>query len=293
MEISGSYTLYAPRERVWAFLLDPAQLKATIPGCEELEQIGENRYRLRLNVGVAAVKGVYTGTLALGDLRPPESYSITVEGSGARGVLQGKGALTLEAAGPARTNVTYEGQAQIGGAIASLGSRMAQHAARTLINQFFARVADGLAATETPPATKSATPKDATAKDATAPVAAQASPLATGSASAEWGMGIPEARPLEFEVGSTEATPLAGAAGEPSGSLQEAVPAQHGPWQGHPAVPNPAPALLTELVRRAGLSDGSLESEQRIAWRLLLATGGAALGLFVGLVGFIIERSRR
>ncbi len=293
MEISGSYTLYAPRERVWAFLLDPAQLKATIPGCEELEQIGENRYRLRLNVGVAAVKGAYTGTLALGDLRPPESYSITVEGSGARGVLHGNGTLTLEAAGPARTNVTYEGQAQIGGAIASLGSRMAQHAARTLINQFFARVADGLAAAETPPATKSVMPEDATA-----PVAAQASPLATASSSAEWGMGIPEASPLGFEAGPTEATPLAGAAGESSRSPQEAAPAQHAawqnvPWQGHPAVPNPAPAVLTELVRRAGLSDGSLESEQRIAWRLLLATGGAALGLFVGLVGFVIERSRR
>jgi uncharacterized protein len=286
MEISGSYTLYAPRERVWAFLLDPAQLKVTIPGCEELEQIGENRYRLRLNIGVAAVKGVYTGTLTLGDLRPPESYSISVEGSGARGVLHGNGMLTLEASGPARTNVTYEGQAQIGGAIASLGSRMAQHAARTLINQFFARVADRLAEAQAPTAGPSA--PEATV----APVTAQASPLATGSSSAEWGMGIPEARPLEFEAGTTEATPLTVAAGEPSRSPQEAAPAQHAP-QGYPTVPNPAPALLTELVRRAGLSDGTIESEQRIAWRLLLATGGAALGLFVGLVGFLIERSRK
>ena len=65
MDISGSYTLYAPRERVWAFLLDPARLRATIPGCEELETLGPGRYRMRLNVGVAAVKGVYSGTLTL------------------------------------------------------------------------------------------------------------------------------------------------------------------------------------------------------------------------------------
>jgi uncharacterized protein len=289
MEISGSYTLYAPRERVWAFLLDPAQLKATIPGCEELEQLGQDRYRLRLNVGVAAVKGVYNGTLALGDLRPPESYSITVEGSGASGVLHGNGTLTLEAPSPNTTIVTYQGQAQIGGAIASLGSRMAQHAARTLINQFFARVADGLAAAETPQ-TKSVTPKDATA-----PVAAQASPLAAGTATSEWGTGIPEARPLAGEGGMVEAVPLAPAvtAGEPRRNVQEAAPVQNAPRLGHPAVPNPAPAFLTDLVRRTGLSNGSLESEQRIAWRLLFGAGGAALALLVGLFGFLVERSRR
>jgi uncharacterized protein len=290
MEISGSYTLYAPRERVWAFLLDPAQLRATIPGCEELEQIGENRYRLRLNVGVAAVKGVYTGTLTLGDLRPPESYSITVEGSGARGVLHGDGTLTLEAVGPARTNVTYEGQAQIGGAIASLGTRLAQHAARTLINQFFARVADRLAEAQAP--TEGPSAPEASA----APVAAQVSPVAAASTIAEWGTGIPEASPLGFEAGPTEATPLAAASSETGGNPREVAPAHSAARQGYsgyPTVPNPAPAVLTELVRRAGLSDGTIENEQRIAWGLLLATGGAALGLFVGLVGFLIERSRR
>jgi uncharacterized protein len=290
MEISGSYTLYAPRERVWAFMLDPAQLRATIPGCEELEQTGENQYRLRLNIGVAAVKGVYTGTLTLGDLRPPESYAIGVEGSGARGVLHGNGRLTLEAAGPIRTNVSYEGQAQIGGAIASLGTRLAQHAARTLINQFFARVADRLAETEARPEGPSASEAS---EASVAPVAAQVSPLAAGSAVAEWGTGIPEASPLGFEAAPAEATPLP-VVGEPGGSMHEAAAPAHAPTrQRQPAVPNPAPALLTELVRRTGLSDGTIESEQRIAWRLLLATGGAAVGLFVGLVGFLIERSRR
>jgi carbon monoxide dehydrogenase subunit G len=288
MEISGSYTLYAPRERVWAFLLDPAQLKATIPGCEELEQLGADRYRLRLNIGVAAVKGIYNGTLALGDLHPPESYAITVDGSGARGVLHGSGTLTLEAPNPNSTIVSYEGQAQIGGAIASLGSRMAQHAARTLINQFFARVADGLVDVETPSAARTGAPEASAT-----PVAAQASPLAAGGSSAEWGLGIPEARPLGSDAGPTEAIPLAPAVGEPRRAPWEVAPAGNAPRQGHPAAPNPAPAFLTDVVRRMGLSDGSIESEQRIAWRMLFAVGGAAVALAVGLVGFVTERSRR
>lgn len=289
MEISGSYTLYAPRERVWAFLLDPARLRATIPGCEELEQLGPDRYRLRLTIGVAAVRGTYSGTLTLTDLRAPQSYAIAVDGSGTRGVLHGNGTLTLEAPNPSTTNVTYVGQAQIGGAIASLGSRVAQHAARTLINQFFARVADGLAAQEAPAATMATTPADALA-----PYAAQANPLPGGTATAEWGMGIPEALPLGAEASPVEALPLPGAG---SGSGWVSVPqpqgARNAPRIGHPATPNPAPAFLTDLVRRAGLSNGSVESEQRIAWRLLFSAAGVAFALLVGLIGFVVERSRR
>jgi carbon monoxide dehydrogenase subunit G len=289
MEISGSYTLYAPRERVWAFLLDPEKLRATIPGCEELEQLGPDRYRLRLNVGVAAVRGIYSGTLALSDLHPPESYTLSVDGSGARGVLHGNGTLNLEAPKVGTTNVSYVGQAQIGGAIASLGSRLAQNAARTLINQFFARVADGLAADETPAPTRAATPADAKA-----PYAAQADPLRGETAGAEWGMGIPEALPLGAELAPVEAVPIP-AAGPVSSHALATQPraARNSPQLGQPAMPNPAPAFLTDLVRRAGLSNGSVESEQRIAWRLLLGAGGVAFALVVGVVGLFIERSRR
>ncbi|MGZ6390663.1 MAG: CoxG family protein, partial [Ktedonobacterales bacterium] len=62
MDISGSYTLYAPRERVWAALLDPDMLKQTVPGCERLDKESEGTFLLRLNIGVASVKGIYDGT---------------------------------------------------------------------------------------------------------------------------------------------------------------------------------------------------------------------------------------
>lgn len=308
MDISGSYTLYAPRERVWAFLLDPARLRATIPGCEELETLGPDRYRLRLNVGVAAIKGAYSGTLALTDLRAPMSYHIVVDGSGARGVLRGDGTLTLEAPNPTTTIVSYEGQAQLGGSIASLGSRVAQPAARTLINLFFARMADQLAETHspsTPETTAPDVPRDS--------VMLQATPLSTVAGGADWSMGMPEARPLAADLSPVEAMPLPGPEAVPSvpvmtpsqaasqaqpytqpqpqGSKrapQYSTPAASAPRLGHPAVPNPAPAAVTDFIRRAGLSNGNIESENALAWRLTFLAAGAAVVLMTTLIGALL-----
>ncbi|HEX6819096.1 MAG TPA: SRPBCC domain-containing protein [Ktedonobacterales bacterium] len=305
MDISGSYTLYAPRERVWAFLLDPARLRATIPGCEELETLGQDRYRLRLNVGVAAVKGIYSGTLVLSDLRPPVSYHITVDGSGARGVLHGDGMLTLDAPNPNTTIISYEGKAQLGGSIASLGSRVAQPAARTLINQFFARMADQLAEAQSPAQTSTTAPE--IPPD---PVILQATPLYTTTTGADWGMGVPEARPLSAERTPSEATPLPAAGSVPAVPVvtpalradqsqqrgrikQHPTPAANAPRIAHPAVPNPAPAVVTDFVRRAGLSNGSIESENRLAWRLVLLAGGVSLVTLIALVSALLGLIRR
>jgi carbon monoxide dehydrogenase subunit G len=287
MEISGSYTLYAPRERVWAFLLDPVRLASVIPGCEQMEQLGENHYRMRVSVGIAAVKGAYTGTLRVFDLREPESYSLAAEGSGARGVLQGEGAVSLEARSPTTTIVTYEGQGQLGGPIASIGNRIAQNAARMLINQFFGRVADALAQDM-----GTGTVASEVSETGSRPIAAQVAPLSTtATALPEWSGGIPEARPLESEALPTEARPL-----EPvtplTGSGQP-QPAANAPRTGRPAVPNPAPAFVTEFVRRTGLSDGTVESEQKTAWQLILIAAGAVMGtLLAALAGLLAARSR-
>lgn len=144
MDISGSYTLHAPREKVWAALLDPNLLQRTIPGCEQLERVGDDTFRMKLSIGVAAIKGVYGGTLRLSDIQPPQSYTLTADGSGARGSMRGTGKLTLqEADGGAATLVSYTGQAQLGGPIAGVGSRVAGGMAGMLIKMYFNKL-DGI-----------------------------------------------------------------------------------------------------------------------------------------------------
>ena len=137
MKVEGVQDLPAARERVWIMLMDPAVLARCLPGCEKLEPAGENSYKASLKVGVASIKGGYTGTITLSDLNQPASYKMTLEGKGSPGFVRGVAAVKLEDEG-GTTELRYSGEVQVGGLIASIGQRMLQGMATTMLHQFFA-----------------------------------------------------------------------------------------------------------------------------------------------------------
>lgn len=143
MKIEGSYDIPAPRPKVWAAFLDPAQLSAAIPGCEKLEAAGPGEYRATLKIGIAAVKGTFQGKVTLSDLEPPTRYRMKVEGSGGPGFVRGE--TTMELADvEGGTRVTYSADVQVGGLIASVGQRMLGGASKMLLDQFFSRMTEQL-----------------------------------------------------------------------------------------------------------------------------------------------------
>jgi carbon monoxide dehydrogenase subunit G len=150
MKVSGTYILNAPRERVWELLNDPAFLKACLPGCESMEAIGPDQYQAVLTVGIAAVKGKYTGSVTLLEKEPPRRLTMRVEGKGSGGFMQGTGQLEL-VDDPQGTKVTYQGDVQVGGPIASVGQRLLEGAAKMIVGQFFTAVNAQLAAMAAPP----------------------------------------------------------------------------------------------------------------------------------------------
>lgn len=158
MKVSGNYTLNAPRERVWQMLNDPAFLKACLPGCESLEAAGPDRYQAVLSVGIAAVKGKYTGTVMLSEKEAPRHFKMQVEGKGTGGFMHGSGDIEL-AEDPQGTRVTYQGDVQVGGPIASVGQRLLEGAAKMMVGQFFTAVNTQLAAMPSAPPPASDTPR--------------------------------------------------------------------------------------------------------------------------------------
>jgi carbon monoxide dehydrogenase subunit G len=136
MELSGEHTFAAPRERVWTFLLDPETLKQCLPGCEKLDVLGPDEYAATMKIGIAMIKGTFTGRVKISDKQEPERYKMLVEGSGPQGQVSGEGTLELiEQDG--KTIVRYHGDANVRGTIARVGARMIQPAARTIVGQFF------------------------------------------------------------------------------------------------------------------------------------------------------------
>ncbi|HZO81986.1 MAG TPA: carbon monoxide dehydrogenase subunit G [Candidatus Binataceae bacterium] len=138
MKIAGEQTLSAPRQKVWDLFNDPNRLSRLIPGCEKLDVISPTEYAGTLNVGIAAVKGVYSGKLKLEEVRPPEHYKMVVDGKGKQGFMRGSGTLDLVAKDSNTTVVTYAGDVQIGGPLVQVGQRMIDSAAKMMIGQFFA-----------------------------------------------------------------------------------------------------------------------------------------------------------
>ena len=136
MDITASYTFNAPPQRVWDLLMDPAVIASCIPGCEKLEPEGEDRYRARLKVALAAITGSYDGTVTLSDKMPPTSYRLTVEGQGKPGFVKGNATITLRPDG-ANTIVDVGGTVETGGVIARLGQRLIGNVSKMMQDRFF------------------------------------------------------------------------------------------------------------------------------------------------------------
>lgn len=134
MNLEGQYTFEAPRDTVWEALLDPDVLAKVMPGCEKLEQIGENEYKGILKIKVGPVQGKFEGIVTLSDIQEPDSYHMSVDGKGAPGFLKGEGQVTLEPTGET-TIMHYKGHAQVGGRIASVGQRLLDSSAKALTRQ--------------------------------------------------------------------------------------------------------------------------------------------------------------
>ncbi|MBL4647123.1 MAG: carbon monoxide dehydrogenase subunit G [Rhizobiales bacterium] len=148
MDMSGEYKILASREQVWAALNDPAVLKECIPGCDNLEMISDTEMTAQVTAKVGPVKAKFKGAITLSDINPPESYKITGEGKGGvAGFAKGGAEVRLTKEGDF-TILHYTANAQVGGKLAQLGSRLIDSTAKKMANDFFGNLADKLGQAE-------------------------------------------------------------------------------------------------------------------------------------------------
>ncbi|MBB5458714.1 CoxG family protein [Paraburkholderia sp. Cpub6] len=141
MELSETHTLPVAQQQTWDALNDTEILRACIPGCESIDPDGENAYLVTLVAAVGPVKARFKGRMQLTDIDAPNSYTIVFEGQGgAAGFAKGNTHVTLEADGDAATKLSYTANAQVGGKLAQIGSRLVDGAARKIAGEFFKRL---------------------------------------------------------------------------------------------------------------------------------------------------------
>jgi carbon monoxide dehydrogenase subunit G len=149
MNVRGSRTLNAPREAVFSAILDPATLLGVIPGCREIEQVGDGEYRGEISLRLPAMVGTYRTVVRVVDSEAPSFGELEGEVVGTLGSIKGRASFRLTDTGDG-TTVEYDGQAAIGGPLARLDSRFVAGLAGSLIDQGLgnldARLRDGHAA---------------------------------------------------------------------------------------------------------------------------------------------------
>lgn len=145
MKIAGNATLAAPPERVWDAFHDPESLARCLPGCNTLTEIGPHQYAMSITAGVAAIKGTYDGQVHLTEQAHPEAFTLKAKGSGAPGTVDADVKVRLSPDGNGGTNLTYEADAAVGGAIGGVGQRMLAGVSKKMAGQFFTAVDQDIA----------------------------------------------------------------------------------------------------------------------------------------------------
>jgi carbon monoxide dehydrogenase subunit G len=150
MKISGTAALNAPVDQVWAALNDPAVLARTIPGCQELREVGPDAYKMIVTAGVASIKGTYEGDLAVIEQNPPGFFVLKAAGAGAPGTVGADVKISLVESAAGGTDLSYDADAVVGGVIGGVGQRMLTGAAKKMAGQFFASVDADIAGVRVP-----------------------------------------------------------------------------------------------------------------------------------------------
>lgn len=142
MKLSGSQTIPASRAVVWAGLNDPSILQQCIPGCEGIESTGPNSFSAKVVAKIGPVRASFTGAVTLSDIVAPVSYRISGQGQGGlAGFASGGASIKLTELSASETLMEYDVDAQIGGKMAMLGSRLIDSTAQSLAGQFFDKFA--------------------------------------------------------------------------------------------------------------------------------------------------------
>ena len=191
MEMTGEYTIPAPREKVWDALNDPEVLAACIPGCQELNKDSDTELSATVKSKVGPVSATFKGKVTLSEIDPPNGYKISGEGTGGVAGFAKGGAEVKLVDADGGTTLTYVATAQVGGKLAQIGSRLIDSTAKKMANEFFGKFAEEVGG-DAGPAETPAEPAPAAepAEETPAPAAPEKPAEAASPAPAESGGGI-------------------------------------------------------------------------------------------------------
>ncbi len=126
MKIEGKFTMKAPIQKVWDFLMEPGTLASCIPGAEKMEAVDDKTWEgiVKQKVGPISVKLNFTQTLS--DVQPPKHLKAVGRGSamGSAGTFTQETIVDLKEIAGGEVEVAYSSKVNIVGRLAVFGERI-------------------------------------------------------------------------------------------------------------------------------------------------------------------------
>jgi carbon monoxide dehydrogenase subunit G len=137
VDFSGVVEIGAPRDRVWAFVMDPEQVGWCGPGVEAIEVVDATHYRATAKVGLGIISARFAVDLELTEAVAPDRAVIRASGQAPGSAADAVGEITLSGPPEGPTAMAWKATVTISGSLASVGSRLIDSTADKLIGETF------------------------------------------------------------------------------------------------------------------------------------------------------------
>jgi len=141
MKLSGSYQINLEKQKVWEALNDPEVLRKSIPGCEDFKKNSDTEFTATATNKIGPFNASFTGDIELKNINAPHSYLIEGSGNSPVGFANGEAKVKLEDS-EGGTKLIYEVEANVGGKIAQVGSRLIDMTAKKMADIFFGKFSE-------------------------------------------------------------------------------------------------------------------------------------------------------
>ncbi|MEA2549770.1 MAG: uncharacterized protein QOI00_2246 [Chloroflexota bacterium] len=137
MKFAGTVDIAAPRDKVWAFVIDPNQVGQCGPGVESIEVIDDTHFKATAKVGIGFISARFIVNMEMAELTPPDQAVIKAHGQAPGSAVDATARMTLGDGPDGGTTMDWSADVAIAGSLASLGARLIEGTANKMIGQTF------------------------------------------------------------------------------------------------------------------------------------------------------------
>jgi uncharacterized protein len=140
LEYSGTETIPAGKDAVWAFITDPSNIAACMPDVLESTVVDPRTFDAVVQVGVGPVRGKFKFHVVLDPQPGGDRLNMKISGGGFGSVVDLTAGADIKSDAPNSTTLDWTGQASMRGPVATVGGRVIDAQAKRVISTTFANV---------------------------------------------------------------------------------------------------------------------------------------------------------